>query len=458
MGRDGVRLGSVVLQTVLLAVLGLGLGIGLPSRALAAPYRWIDDQGTVHYSQRLDEVPERYRTGTSQLAAATTPADGRSLVAQSSSGLSSTVNPLQMPTGGWLGISLADQPAGPNAPPGVLISDVLPSGPGDRAGFRTGDLLVAIGTIQLQEILAEAQGARVPGSTFVLGALRRLAPGTRLKFDVMRGQERSTLFFFNGTATTEQTLLFGKRERATQQLQQIAVVEQWLAANVSANDLARATASIGPLYRDQNLLLRDIMSTAGESTLRSKLLEAKQDRRLEVLHRLIGVLQTVETRSLPVCCGQADHYREFSRTLQGLLPPKYYFKKTVDSASPFTLGAIRSTLLFIEPYQDAHERLQDVESRLKVSEAALAVNTEFAAVQSQLQANADRGVFRDATLDVRIARLPDSMRTSLRDYEKQLVATAEQRKRDADAAEAERRKQKETMDAGFEQLKGLEAA
>lgn len=34
----------------------------LPGVAVAQMYRWVDDRGTVHYSEGLDSVPERYRS------------------------------------------------------------------------------------------------------------------------------------------------------------------------------------------------------------------------------------------------------------------------------------------------------------------------------------------------------------------------------------------------------------
>ncbi|MFQ5521734.1 MAG: DUF4124 domain-containing protein, partial [Candidatus Methylomirabilia bacterium] len=47
------RFGSFLLVLALLI---------LPFQALAQMYRWVDEQGNVHYSQGLDSVPERHRS------------------------------------------------------------------------------------------------------------------------------------------------------------------------------------------------------------------------------------------------------------------------------------------------------------------------------------------------------------------------------------------------------------
>jgi type IV secretory pathway VirB10-like protein len=49
------RLGSALLA---LSFLGVLLA---PSVALAQAYRWVDEQGKVHYSEGLDSVPAQYR-------------------------------------------------------------------------------------------------------------------------------------------------------------------------------------------------------------------------------------------------------------------------------------------------------------------------------------------------------------------------------------------------------------
>lgn len=49
------------------AVLTLALGLWA-APAWAQTYRWVDDQGRVHYGQGLDSVPERYRAGARVLS------------------------------------------------------------------------------------------------------------------------------------------------------------------------------------------------------------------------------------------------------------------------------------------------------------------------------------------------------------------------------------------------------
>ena len=49
------RIGSGILA---LSLLGVALA---PSVALAQAYRWVDEQGRVHYSEGLDSVPAKYR-------------------------------------------------------------------------------------------------------------------------------------------------------------------------------------------------------------------------------------------------------------------------------------------------------------------------------------------------------------------------------------------------------------
>ena len=46
--------------TGLLALSFLGMLLA-PSVALAQAYRWVDEQGKVHYSEGLDSVPAKYR-------------------------------------------------------------------------------------------------------------------------------------------------------------------------------------------------------------------------------------------------------------------------------------------------------------------------------------------------------------------------------------------------------------
>jgi predicted aspartyl protease len=41
--------------------------VGLAEPARAQTYRWTDDQGTIHYSEGIDSVPERFRARASRL-------------------------------------------------------------------------------------------------------------------------------------------------------------------------------------------------------------------------------------------------------------------------------------------------------------------------------------------------------------------------------------------------------
>src|SRR3990170_186750 len=58
--------------TGLLALSFLGMLLA-PSVALAQAYRWVDEQGRVHYSEGLDCVPERFRTTARPMALPTPP-------------------------------------------------------------------------------------------------------------------------------------------------------------------------------------------------------------------------------------------------------------------------------------------------------------------------------------------------------------------------------------------------
>ena len=52
----------------------LGAALFPPSPASAQVYRWVDDRGTVHYTQGLDSIPEEYRAGARVLSLSPTPA------------------------------------------------------------------------------------------------------------------------------------------------------------------------------------------------------------------------------------------------------------------------------------------------------------------------------------------------------------------------------------------------
>jgi predicted aspartyl protease len=43
------------------ALLMIAGSLGLPAVASAQTYRWVDDQGSAHYTQGLDSVPDRFR-------------------------------------------------------------------------------------------------------------------------------------------------------------------------------------------------------------------------------------------------------------------------------------------------------------------------------------------------------------------------------------------------------------
>ena len=49
--------GRRLARTLLLGVLAVALGAAAPMQG----FRWIDDEGNVHYAARRDQVPERYR-------------------------------------------------------------------------------------------------------------------------------------------------------------------------------------------------------------------------------------------------------------------------------------------------------------------------------------------------------------------------------------------------------------
>jgi hypothetical protein len=49
------------------------IGIILPSLALGEIYYWVDDQGTQHYTTRLDNIPEPHRDKAKQLSLPTSP-------------------------------------------------------------------------------------------------------------------------------------------------------------------------------------------------------------------------------------------------------------------------------------------------------------------------------------------------------------------------------------------------
>jgi predicted aspartyl protease len=58
-------------------VLGLVIAVGValgPSPALAQFYRWVDERGTAHYAEGIDNVPQRYRSTAVPLSMRNSPA------------------------------------------------------------------------------------------------------------------------------------------------------------------------------------------------------------------------------------------------------------------------------------------------------------------------------------------------------------------------------------------------
>ena len=75
---------------------------------------------------------------------------------------------------------------------GLLVAQVTPGGPADRAGLRRGDLLLAL------------DGAPLRATTTLLEALDRAHPGDRLRFDLLRA----------GASLSLEVTLGGRAERA----------------------------------------------------------------------------------------------------------------------------------------------------------------------------------------------------------------------------------------------------
>jgi putative serine protease PepD len=84
---------------------------------------------------------------------------------------------------GYLGVGLADRSDGGR---GAVITEVQPSGPAARAGFRTDDVVVAV------------EGSPINGSLGLIAAIRDRSPGDVVRIDVLRNGTRTTL-----TATLE---------------------------------------------------------------------------------------------------------------------------------------------------------------------------------------------------------------------------------------------------------------
>jgi S1-C subfamily serine protease len=84
---------------------------------------------------------------------------------------------------GYLGVGLADRNDGGR---GAVITEVQAGSPAERAGFQTGDVVVAV------------EGNSINGSLGLIAAIRDRSPGDVVRIDVLRNGERLTL-----TATLE---------------------------------------------------------------------------------------------------------------------------------------------------------------------------------------------------------------------------------------------------------------
>jgi serine protease DegQ len=86
-------------------------------------------------------------------------------------------------TRGWIGIEPQDMPPGTTAATagagrGVLVANVMPTGPAAQAGIRKGDVLVAVA------------GKPVNDTTGLLNMVAALQPGTDVPLSVMRQRTR----------------------------------------------------------------------------------------------------------------------------------------------------------------------------------------------------------------------------------------------------------------------------
>ena len=93
---------------------------------------------------------------------------------------------------GWLGVEIStamqvngEEPRAENAP--VVVAGVLPGGPGDRAGLRTGDQLLQVGDV------------KVDSPDQVIRHIGSLPPGSHTRITVLRGGDRLTLKVTMGT-------------------------------------------------------------------------------------------------------------------------------------------------------------------------------------------------------------------------------------------------------------------
>jgi S1-C subfamily serine protease len=83
-----------------------------------------------------------------------------------------------------VGASLGTVPSydeDPNAPPGMLLSDVIPDGPAAKAGLKGGDRIVKIGSVDIRS---------VNDLMFVLQAAK---PGVEVQVTYLRNGKRETV-------------------------------------------------------------------------------------------------------------------------------------------------------------------------------------------------------------------------------------------------------------------------
>ena len=363
-------------------------------------------------------------------------------------------NPLRMQVGGWLGVVFGDRPVAAGEPGqlGLMVTEVAPGSPGSVAGFMRGDTLTDVGQFTVRDVLAHVQGTGGSSTAAVNEALTRMPGANRVKFAVVRGGRRVDLFI-DLTGSAERRLLFlTLRERSIQQVRRIDAATTQLATASAEYEQVRLTGSLGPLYREYNKLLQDIINTGDADVLEALVNDAFNDGRLEVIHRLIGALQLIVDRRLAIPSTQLGEYRGFDASLRTLVPNRAHFDRTLGTLSAPQLAAARAALRFVAPYEDAKDRLAQVEQRLRTHEAAVSDDSRLAALKGELLSSLQSGV-RDDALEERIARLPSEQRRAMEDFRREMLA----RRAQSEAAEAQtaaqRRKLDEANDAIFQQLK-----
>jgi len=371
------------------------------------------------------------------------------------------VNPLRMQGGGWLGVMFTEPPVAiaSSGGLGLVVAEVVPGGPGSVAGFVRGDVLTEVGRRAVRDVLASAQGRSISATDAVNEALTAMSGASRVKFAIVRGGQRVDLFAELTGSPERRLLFFTVRERSTQQLRRIDATMQQLGTAPAEYEQVRLTGSLGPLYREYGKLLQDIINTGDPEVLDGLLNDAINDRRLEVMHRLIGCLQILNARSFPIPSPQVGEFRTFDANLKTLVPSRAHFDQTVGALTPRQLAAAAAALRFIEPYADARDRLAQVERRLAAHDATTSEDHRLVALKGELLAALQAGV-RNQDLEDRIARLPPDGRRAMEEFRRQMLArrgqseAAEQkRKQEEAAAQAERRQRDDANDAIFQQLR-----